>query len=72
LILLESHPHEGFSCGRHDLFQWRLKCGLFSVYYDSDRVSVTLRKLRDRIRALSHELQQRDGGSVPNDTVTKR
>jgi hypothetical protein len=65
MLLIEGHPHEGFSIGRHDLFRWRIKCGVFSIFYDPSRASVTLRKFRDRIRALSQELQQRDGGSVP-------
>lgn len=63
MILLELHPYEGFDAGRHDLFRWRLKCGVFSVFYDPSRASVTLRRLRDRIRALSHELQQRNESS---------
>jgi hypothetical protein len=65
MILLEVHRFEGFDMGRHDLFRWRLKCGVFSVFYDSSRASVTLRQLRDRIRTLSRELQQRERGSVP-------
>lgn len=63
MILIEKHSYEGFSAGRHDLFRWRVCAGWLSVFGDEVRLSVVFRELRERIRTLSLELQQRKSGS---------